>query len=336
MAHMVKAYTPETIKRLFPAFAYLSTANPASLSQMERAFSYAVPTLQSGADVDPISTMLLGTALSTAGVTNSKSGTWIRSFVSNAMPGDDKHNAQLKRFGLLDANGKPTWFTDGKPDPAKALEIAGPIAAAMPPEERLPAELGLFGTRGAGAFSVLADSKVLERIKELRKEMGSEEFQNRYGSMLGDYMGGTTKGAARGSLAEFNVLLIELGTTVLPAATGALRGFTEALRIFGGGHRTPEDKNFKPNWMENLHEWMPWSGASSLPKQTIEPQKQSFLQGPGGARLPPISLSLNVDGRTLASAITDVLGNQTGFVTQAPAADGLGQFYSGDHNYGSK
>jgi len=34
------------------------------------------------------------------------------------MPGDEntkagaKHNALLKKFGLLDDKGKPTWFTD--------------------------------------------------------------------------------------------------------------------------------------------------------------------------------------------------------------------------------
>jgi hypothetical protein len=98
---------------------------------------------------------------------------------------------------------------------------------------------------------------------------------------LEDYTGGTAKGAARSAIQEFNVLLIELGTTVLPAATASLRVFSEALQIIGGGHKTKEDKTFKPNWMENLHDWMPWSGPSALPK----PQKQSFLQGPPPATL---------------------------------------------------
>ena len=52
--------------------------------------------------------------------------------------------------------------------------------------------------------------------------------------------------------------------------------------------------------------------------------------------MPPINLSLNIDGRALASAVTDVMGNSTGFATQAPAADGVGQFFSGDHNYPDK
>jgi hypothetical protein len=50
----------------------------------------------------------------------------------------------------------------------------------------------------------------------------------------------------------------------------------------------------------------------------------------------PISLSLNVDGRVLAEAISTAMGDLYGFPRQAPAADGTGQFYSGDHNYPDK
>jgi hypothetical protein len=42
------------VKKLAPAFAFLSTANPSSLSSMERAAGYAVPLLQSGLDIDPM------------------------------------------------------------------------------------------------------------------------------------------------------------------------------------------------------------------------------------------------------------------------------------------
>jgi hypothetical protein len=41
LAHMTKQYSPEAIKKLAPAFAFLSTANPSSLSSIERAAGYA-------------------------------------------------------------------------------------------------------------------------------------------------------------------------------------------------------------------------------------------------------------------------------------------------------
>jgi hypothetical protein len=43
LAHMTKQYDPEQIKKLAPAFAFLSTANPGSLSSIERAAGYARP-----------------------------------------------------------------------------------------------------------------------------------------------------------------------------------------------------------------------------------------------------------------------------------------------------
>ena len=54
LAHMTKEYSPEQIKKLAPAFAFLSTANPSSLAGIERAAGYAVPILQSGLGIDPI------------------------------------------------------------------------------------------------------------------------------------------------------------------------------------------------------------------------------------------------------------------------------------------
>ena len=88
LAHMTKEYSPEQIKKLAPAFAFLSASNPASLGGIERAASYAVPILQSGLEVDPLETLLLGTALTRAGATNTKSGTWLRNM---ALECDARH-----------------------------------------------------------------------------------------------------------------------------------------------------------------------------------------------------------------------------------------------------
>ena len=133
LAHMTKQYSPEDIKKLAPAFAFLSTANPGSLSSIERAAGYAVPLLQSELEIDPMQSLLLGTALTRAGATSTKSGTWLREMALRSMPGTSmmskmafkKHEEALKAFGLVDDKGKPTWFTDGKPDLFKMLDIGG-------------------------------------------------------------------------------------------------------------------------------------------------------------------------------------------------------------------
>jgi hypothetical protein len=51
---------------------------------------------------------------------------------------------------------------------------------------------------------------------------------------------------------------------------------------------------------------------------------------------PSLSISLNIDGQMLAHAVTDAMGSNTGFVTQAPAADGSSTHNSGDHNWGDR
>jgi Phage-related minor tail protein len=359
MTHMVQAYKPGEMEKLYQVFAYLSTANPASLGSMEKTFSYAVPILRSGADIDPKDAMLLSIVLSTSGVTSSKAGTWLREFGVRAMPGNAKHNAQLQELGLLDENGKPTWYTNGKPDLVKALEIAGPKAAAMSPEQRLPLEMDLFGRRGGGAFAVLGGPTSIERYHQLQAGMNDPGNINRYETILGDTMG-TSKMVARTTLQEFNVALIELGTQGLPAATAAVKGFSTALGIFTGGHRTAEDKSFSPNMLERLHDYLqPFGtfGASTLPKgpvtpsiivpQEMRPQNQSFtgpaprpdlmnaIPASGSAKPMQAAFSLNVDGHALAQSVIDHLESIYGMPSGAAASDGVNNYFGGDHQYTS-
>jgi hypothetical protein len=71
LAHMLKAYDEKSIMQMAPMFAALSTADPRSLTSIERAAGYAVPTLQS-IGADPSGILLLGTALARAGVCRQK------------------------------------------------------------------------------------------------------------------------------------------------------------------------------------------------------------------------------------------------------------------------
>jgi TP901 family phage tail tape measure protein len=326
MTHMLQTYDPAEMEKLYRVFAYLSTANPATLGSMEKTYSYAIPMLKAGG-FSPQDIMLLSTVLSTSGVTQSKAGTWTRSLGERLMKGNKAHNAMLTGLGLLDENGKPTWFTDGKPDMAKALEIAGPIAAALPPERRLSYEKDLFGERGGGAFAVLGSPMAIERYHQLRTGMNDPGNINRYNTILDDTMG-TSKMVARTTMQEFNVALIELGGRILPPAIAGVKALSAALGWFEGKHRTQEDKTFKPNWMEHLHDWMPWSGASALPKL----QNQSFLSGPEKVIKPtPISLSLNVDGQTLAQTMSTLLQDMYTFANGAPAGD-ASQMYVEPHD----
>jgi hypothetical protein len=389
LAHMTKQYSPEAIKKLAPAFAFLSTANPSSLSSMERAAGYAVPLLQSGLEIDPMDTLLLGTALTRAGVTNTKSGTWIREMAVRALPGTSlissmaarRHNAGLKAFGLLDEKNQPTWYNDdgsGRLDIFKMMRIAREHAAAMTPAQRTANERAVFGAQGSGAFSILSDPAVTEQIENLRKTRDSPEFKNRYGGFMEDYRAGSTAQAARTAIQDFNVTMMDIGRNVLPSVNIALhdfKGVLEGIRsvlpsgstatvgaraaegaliggiagsIFPGlgtvggaviGGAIGGVEGVAEQYMKNQQEqdrkaggrleqmWAPRLRLGGAPDAA--PQK---------ATLQPLvlNLNLNVDGRTLAESVSTSLATLNALPTQAPAADGMGQFYGGDHNYPDK
>lgn len=376
LAHMTKQYDPEQIKKLAPAFAYLSTSNPSSLSGIERAAGYAVPILQSGLDIDPIQSLLLGTALTRAGATSTKSGTWLREMAVRAMPGTaifesekkaERHDELLKRLGLLDDKGKATWMTGGRPDLLKLLEIAGPALEKIPVSERAGVERKLFGAQGSGAISLLADPAVQDQVRSLRKEMDSDEFKNRYANFSKAYQEGSTVQNARTAMAEFNNTMMDIGQHALPTVNAALRDFKALLQgikdilpkapdgtnpgstiakraaegaIVGGvagtiipgagtiggavtGGMAGVAAGFMEAYNQQLKLGLDKGGSYTSPGKTGKPaepkEKEKIVV------TPPVNLSINLDGRTLAQVIADKIGEIGKYYTETPAANGAGE-----------
>ena len=375
LAHMTKEYNPEQIKKLAPAFAFLSASNPASLGGIERAASYAVPILQSGLDVDPVETLLLGTALTRAGATNTKSGTWLRNMALNAMPGTslmskiafEKHEAALKKLGLVDGNDKPTWFTDGKPDLIKMLSIAGDNAAKIPLIERAGYEKQLFGTQGFGGFALLADPAVKQQIASLMKDMNSSEFKNRYASFMEDYSAGSPVQKARQSWADLQNVLMSLGNTVLPGVTRglglwtrcspafrrcsarrahssalnddqktALKGITDGLDIFIGRLKGIAGAisglfggGAGPGAPAPLPYGHPMHPSGLGPQSPLYPH-QSQADTPVH-----IKTAIYMDGRIIGETISSELAQLSTFPRQAPFSDTYLGWAAPDYNFGT-
>jgi hypothetical protein len=203
-----------------------------------------------------------------------------------------------------------------------------------------------FGRRGGGAFAVLANEQMLERARQLREGLSDPGNLQRYETLVEQSRNDTTKGLARGTFQELNVALIELGTTALPMATDAVRGFSTALGWFTGGHKQREIPGWAPSWPERLHDkispwnWMPWGnegrGNSMLPPtpqpqsfsgEGMRPQNMDFLQGPQGeTKVAPISLSLNVDGLRLAEVVSEQQAALSRYERVATDFNGAGSF----------
>ena len=387
LAHMTKQYSPEQIKKLAPAFAFLSTANPGSLSSIERAAGYAVPLLQSGLEIDPTQTLLLGTALTRAGATNTKSGTWLREMALRAMPGTSlmsriaykRHEEALRAMGLVDDHDKPTWFSNGKPDLPKMLDIAGQHAAAIPLEKRASYERQLFGAQGGGAFALLSDSAVMGQVRALRGQMDSPEFKARYGGFMAEYNSSVTAQNARTTMQTFNNLAMDIGQKVLPGlntALGDFKAILEGIRgllpnvpkagatvgaraiegalvgggvgFFAGGVGAPLGAAIggvlgtAEGFMESYAGGQApgrdrWAKENAGLSKAIADAIRGTPGGPGGVfpggtsrtQLAPITLNLNLDGRTLASSIGEYLIEAMKFSTVAPEAGGMSIYNSG-------
>jgi hypothetical protein len=297
-----------------------------------------------------------------------------------AMPGTSlmskmayaKHEAALKEIGLSDDAGKPTWFTDGKPDLLKMLDIGGAGAAKIPLERRAGLERQLFGAQGGGGFALLADPAVREQILSLRKTMDSPEFKNRYAGFTESYKQGSTVQQARTAMADFNIMMMDLGKTVLPAVNVALRDFKGVLEGIRGalpsgstatvGARAAEGAiaggiigsvipgagtlagaavggvlGTAEGFMEG---YAKAQGEKQDKKTTEEFMQELKRQGEGGVvPMPkvaptPLSLSLNIDGTVLARVLSSISANS--FEGQAPAFDGSSGYVGGDHQHTDK
>jgi hypothetical protein len=64
---------------------------------------------------------------------------------------------------------------------------------------------------------------------------------------------------------------------------------------------------------------------------TVALEARQSAQGNTQPKATPISLSLSVDGRTLAQVISEQLTELMTFPTQAPAADGYSLWQDGHH-----
>jgi hypothetical protein len=371
LAHMTKEYGPDAVKKLAKDFAFLSIHNPSSLQSMERAAGYAVPILQSGMNIDPMDTLLLGTALTRAGITNTKSGTWLREMAVRAMPGTaifesekkaEHHDELLKKIGLLDENGKPTWFTNGRPDILKMMEIGQAGLDKLTPTERMGAERKIFGAQGSGGMAVLSDKNVSEQVTAMRKRRDSAEWANRYGGFSEAYSANSTVQQARTAMADFNIAMMDIGQHVLPAVSGALKDFKRGLEFVTGlipGAKKDGGSIVGSRALEGAAAGalagLAFGGVGAVPgamaggvlgtaegvmeqyarqsdqskSEAMSDVAKSLAGGEAGgqqkANLPPISFSLNIDGKALARAVSQQQDSLYRFETNPTDFNGSGR-----------
>lgn len=242
LAHMTGTFDPKQLPEIVRGFTYASTITPVPIAQFQRALSYSMPILHAGLDMDPNAIMFLTAMTQTAGVTNTKSGTWIRSFFERLMPSTGislmrdkgKHNAALRAMGLLDENDKPAWQikdAGGKVDwMASTIELAKRLQvalAAMPNEERLGKLSQVFGERGGGFGALMNLPQFVEQLPiiagKMKSFVGGED-------LLGELARVSPVQQARNAWADMTNVLMDIAQVALPPLTSALKGFDDLLK----------------------------------------------------------------------------------------------------------
>ncbi len=353
LAHQLKAYTPEKIAPLFKAFAQASMASPDSLDKLNRMFSYSLPLLTSGLNMDPGKLMAMGIAGSQMGL-GSKSGTWLSQLFSRSVPDVadlTQHHQRARLQGLVDLgllrNGRLTAVGgDGRLDPFLELKTISQAMQGMTPAKRMAAMQNAFGMQGSREAALLSDPAALGNLLHLYGNIEGartpEELKRAYGE--------SPKMKWEKAAADFNLQLANLGEKVLPAFTGAVVVATDVLKKLlpasfpdksdgaGGGGWNPLHLLTAPYslggmalaamGMVNGH---PLGNGPGLlhhaPLVAPTAPAEKTASAPGAQQPVHLHTTVQVDGRDLASASAAYwLRDQSGAATGPAHADARGVF----------
>lgn len=242
-AHMAQEYGIEDIKGMAPLLAFLSTTNPATMPQMVRAASYAMPTLHSALAMDPADVLYQTNAIARAGATNTKSGTWVRAAFERSLPPDprvvgakeyERRIFAMREVGLVDSKGKSTVLdrTGKTLDIDKLLSLVDQKTKDLPIEERNAFMKKVFGEQGERGMFLMMSPAVRAQTAELKKEF--PEFKSRYETFFEDYSRESPVQKARETWQDLTNVLADIGQFTLPPVLTGLRGLDEIFKSIAG------------------------------------------------------------------------------------------------------
>jgi len=240
LAHMTGVYEPDKIRDLARKFSYVSLSTNSSLPQFEKTLSYSMPILRTGMGMDPDTIMALTAVSQNAGITSTKSGTWLRSFFQGSEPevGDGehakKHNAALRKMGLLNGHNMPTWKVtgaDGRTDWNVSVAKEGGIIqqhlAHVPIDQRMSVVGKIWGERGGAQATMLSMNTFVDQFVTLAGKI--QKFKGG-ADALEEYAKDNPLQKGREAWRDFQNVLIDIGNTTLPTVNSALTNLDIVLK----------------------------------------------------------------------------------------------------------
>ncbi len=247
LAHQAGAYTPQDAQPLFESMMQASLTTHASLGQISRAASYALPSLQAAGANSADVLMLLATMMQ-AGILNTKSGTWLNDMALNSLPNTlgsglfkNKHqNAALEALGLY-TNGKSNFYKNDKLDLMQMVAILASDRLRMGPEQFNAASRQALGLQGMRAASLFSEPQVVQNLHTLAGLTTNAQSPFNVAQAVQTF---STVAKADQTIANANMTLMNATSTFSGPVNAALSGmssffgwtskFTAAHPIIGG------------------------------------------------------------------------------------------------------
>lgn len=233
LAHMAGAYDPKQAQPLFESMLQASLTSHASLGQIARAASYALPALHA-AGANSSDVMLLVATMMQGGIMNTKSGTWLNAMAGNTLPNtlgsgmfsNKKQNAALHELGLYKGN-KSQFYANGSMDLMKIVSILAADREKIEPLKFNALLKMAFGTQGQRGASFFSEATTLGNLHALAGLKDLSQPPMDVGRMIGQV---STVGLADQTIANANITLMNGTATLMGPVNAALSG---ASSLFG-------------------------------------------------------------------------------------------------------
>jgi hypothetical protein len=314
LSHMAGAYDPKQAEPLYESMLQASLTSHASLGQIARAASYALPALHA-AGANSSDVMLLVATMMQGGIMNTKSGTWLNAMASNALPNtlgsglfsNAKQNEALHDLGLYVGN-KSQFYNNGNMDLMKEVSILASDREKMEPLKFNALLRMAFGVQGARGASFFSEDSTLSNLHALGDLKNFSQPPMDVGRMMQQV---STVGLADQTIANANITLMN-GTatlmgpvnTALSAAGSFFAGtadFTKNHPVLGAGL---DASMLFGAAVAGMGVWSGAKGASAFAEKGIVGLSKFLVSG---------------SGRLLAAAATAITGEEIGVAALAAA-----------------
>lgn len=227
LAHQAGAYTPAAATPLFESMMQASLTTHASLQQISRAASYALPSLHA-AGANSSDVMLMLATMMQAGILNTKSGTWLNDMAQNALPNalgsglftNKRQNAALTDLGLY-RGGKSMFYRHGQFDLMAEVSLLAQARQRMGPLAFNAATRQAFGLQGQRAAALFAEPQVLANLHALGALTSVAQSPFSVAQAVNAF---STVAKADQTIANANITLMNASSTFMGPANSALSG----------------------------------------------------------------------------------------------------------------